>query len=142
MRVACAERELLERFTDLSYPKEAFRHAQHVQLAWTLLALRPLLSAMQEFRRLLLAFATHHGATGLYNETITCFYLLLIRERMDRLEADHDWAGFRDANPDLFTHPKGFLERWYPAEAAFSPAARAAFLPPAEGSTVRDGLIL
>lgn len=130
MRAGSAERELLERFTDLSYPKEAFHHAQHVQLAWTLLAERPLLSAMQEFRRLLRAFANHHGATGLYNETITCFYLLLIRERMDRLDTDHGWGGFRDANPDLFTPPKGFLEQWYPAAAAFSPAAKAAFLPP------------
>jgi hypothetical protein len=54
----------------------------------------------------------------------------LIRERMDLMDPGHDWQAFRAANPDLFAYPKDFLERWYPAAAAFSPAAKAAFLPP------------
>ncbi|HLW74732.1 MAG TPA: hypothetical protein VKT74_06650 [Gammaproteobacteria bacterium] len=130
MRPGDSERELLRRFTDLSLPKEAFNHAEHVRLAWTLLAEEPLLAAMQRFRTLLRAFADRHGATGLYNETITCFYLLLIRERMDRLPTDHAWSDFHAANTDLFGHPKAFLERWYPGESAFQPEAKAAFRPP------------
>jgi hypothetical protein len=133
MRAGESERELLQRFTDLSLPKEVFNHAEHVRLAWTLLAEEPLLVAMQRFRTLLRAFADRHGATGLYNETITCFYLLLIRERMDRLPADHAWADFRAANPDLFGNPKDFLERWYPGAAAFQPEAKTAFRLPAAG---------
>ena len=131
MRLAPAERELLARFADLSLPKESFDHGEHVHLAWALLASRPLLAAMQGFRSQLQAFATHHGVTGLYNETITCFYLLLIRERMDGMPADHDWLAFRAAHPDLFSHPKPFLERWYPGGAAFSPAAKDSFRLPA-----------
>jgi hypothetical protein len=127
MRAGEGERELLRRFTDLSLPKEAFNHAEHVRLAWTLLVEEPLLGAMQRFRTLLRAFADHHGATGLYNETITCFYLLLIRERMDLAGPDHDWAAFRAANPDLFGSPKGFLERWYPDEGAFAAEAKQSF---------------
>ena len=133
MRTGESERELLRQFTDLSLPKEAFDHAEHVRLAWTLLAEEPLLAAMQRFRTLLRAFADRHGATGLYNETITCFYLLLIRERMDRLPPDHAWADFRTANLDLFGHPKAFLERWYPDAAAFQPEAKTAFRLPAAG---------
>lgn len=133
MRVAESERELRRRFTDLSLPKQAFSHTEHVRLAWTLLAEEPLLAAMQRFRTLLRAFADHHGTTGLYNETITCFYLLLIRERMDRLPANHAWADFRAANPDLFGPPKSFLERWYPGAAAFQPEAKLAFRLPASG---------
>lgn len=131
MRVAAAQRELLRRFAALDYPAASFRHAEHLELAWALLAERPLLSAMQEFRRLLQAFAAHHGATGLYNETITYFYLLLIRERMDALGAEHDWAGFRAANPDLFGSPKTLLEHWYPGAQAFSPEAKQSFRLPA-----------
>ena len=131
MRIQAAQRDLLERFTSLTYPKQDFHHAQHLELAWTLLAERPLLEAMQEFRRLLQAFAAHHGAEGLYNETITCFYLLLIRERMDSLEPDHDWPMFRAANPDLFSSPKAFLERWYPQGKAFLPEAKLRFQMPA-----------
>ena len=130
MRLTPADRELMARFADLSLPKESFDHGEHVHLAWALLASQPLLAAMQAFRSQLQAFAAYHGATGLYNETITCFYLLLIRECMDALEADHDWAAFRAVNPELFGHPKPFLERWYPGGAAFDAAAKAAFLPP------------
>ena len=131
MRLLASQRELLARFQDLSYPKAEFRHAQHVELAWTLLAGFPLLQAMRQFRALLQAFATHHGATGLYNETVTCFYLLLIRERMDALSPDHDWQTFHAANPDLFASPKPFLERWYPEGAAFVAEAKQSFRLPA-----------
>jgi len=131
MPLSHADRELMARFADMSLPKERFDHAEHVHLAWALLASQPLLSAMRAFRSQLQAFATHHGATGLYNETITCFYLLLIRERMDALGKDQDWAAFRAANPDLFGHPKPFLERWYPGEAAFDPEAKRSFRLPA-----------
>jgi hypothetical protein len=118
-------------FADLNLPKGRFDHGEHVHLAWALLASQPLLAAMRAFRGQLQAFAAHHGATGLYNETITCFYLLLIRERMDALEPAHDWSGFRQANPDLFGTPKPFLERWYPGGAAFAPEAKASFRLPA-----------
>lgn len=131
MRLGDADRELMARFAALSLPKEAFGHGEHVHLAWALLASQPLLSAMQAFRSQLQAFAAHHGATGLYNETITCFYLLLIRERMDGLGPGQDWASFRAANPDLFGHPKPFLERWYPGGSAFAPEAKESFRLPA-----------
>lgn len=131
MRLRDAERELMAQFAALSLPKERFDHGEHVHLAWALLASLPLLSAMRAFRSQLQAFAAHHGATGLYNETITCFYLLLIRERMDALGKDQDWPGFRAANPDLFSNPKPFLERWYPGETAFAPEAQRSFRLPA-----------
>lgn len=130
MRVTAAERELLEQFAALSYPLEFLDHAEHVRLAWTLLAEQPLLGGISSFRRLLRAYAEHHGADAKYNETITCFYLLLIRERMDRLDANHSWNEFRIANPDLFGSSKAFLEHWYPDGAAFSPEAKAAFCLP------------
>ncbi|HEY3644322.1 MAG TPA: hypothetical protein VGM16_03205 [Gammaproteobacteria bacterium] len=131
MRLGPADRELMARFAALSLPKQDFGHAEHVHLAWALLASQPLLAAMRAFRGQLQAFAAHHGATGLYNETITCFYLLLIRERMDALGPDQAWAAFRSANPDLFSSPKPFLERWYPAGAAFAPEAKSSFRLPA-----------
>src|SRR6187551_1535756 len=99
MPLTLAERDLVDRFTDLTYPIESLDHAEHVRLAWTLLAERPLLDAMTACRRLLIAYAQHHGAADHYNETVTCIYLLLIRQAMGRLPADHDWSTFRAANP-------------------------------------------
>ena len=131
MRLDAADRELMARFADLSLPVAGFDHSEHVHLAWALLASLPLLEAMGRFRTQLRAYAAHQGASGIYNETITCFYLLLIRERMDILDREHDWAGFRAANPDLFEPPKAFLERWYPGAQAFSSAAKNSFQFPA-----------
>lgn len=127
MRVTAAERELLASFAALTYPLESLDHAEHVRLAWTVMAEQPLWEAIRAFRRLLLAYAEHHGAAEMYNETITCFYLLHIRDRMDRLDANHGWTEFRRENPDLFCPAKEFLERWYPAGSAFAPEAKAAF---------------
>jgi len=131
MRLSDAERELVADFADLSFSDARFHHAEHVQLAWALLAELPLLTAMQRFRGLLKAYAAHHGASAIYNETITCFYLLMIRERMDSLGEQHDWTGFRQSNPDLFSSPKSFLERWYPGGGAFAAEAKQSFRLPA-----------
>jgi hypothetical protein len=86
---------------------------------------------MRTFRRLLLAYAEHHGATDKYNETVTCFYLLLIRDAMDQFDAGHCWTDFQLANPDLFGPCKEYLERWYPDGAAFTAEAKTAFRLPA-----------
>jgi hypothetical protein len=127
MHVTTAERDLLTCLADLSWPLDSFGHAEHVHLAWTLLAEKPLLEAMRACRRLLQAYAAHHDSADKYNETVTCFYMLMIRERMDELGPDHDWNNFRMANPDLFRPSKDFLEHWYPLGAAFTPEAKAAF---------------
>src|SRR4029078_2575184 len=127
MRVTSTERDLLAGFAALTYPLDSFGHTEHVRLAWTLLAEQSLLDAMCSFRRLLLAYDKHHSAADKYNETITCIYLLLIREAMDQLCPDHDWDEFQRSNPDLFGSEKELLERWYPAGGAFMPEAKAAF---------------
>jgi hypothetical protein len=68
---------------------------------------------------------------------VTCFYLLLICERMHGLGTDHDWPAFRSAHPDLFTSPKTFLDRRYPAGGALSAEAKAAFIPPLGSRTAK-----
>lgn len=130
MRISEEDRGFLARFGALTLPKEEFRHTDHVHLAWILLAEAPLLAALLRFRHLLKAFAVHHGVPGLYNETITCFYLLLIRERMEGMDAGHGWEEFRTANPELFGYPKALLDSYYPGGGAFSEAAKRAFLLP------------
>ena len=138
MLVAPAERELLSGVTDLTYPLDSFSHAEHVRLAWTLLAEQPMLKAMCAFRRVLLAYAEHHRAIENYNETDTCFYLLLIRDRMDRLAPNHNWHEFQLANPELLGSAKELLDHWYPAGAAFLPEAKDAFRLPAYGTDAGD----
>lgn len=131
---ACLDPEtttLLAAFEDRSLPVSVFKHAQHVQLAWAMLAVDTLFTALRRFRSGLKAYTGHNGVPGLYNETITCFYLLLIRDRMDRQSAGQPWTEFRLHNPDLFLHPKVLLANYYPQESAFAAAAKQDFqLPP------------
>lgn len=130
MRITAEDRAFLTRFRSGRMPKQEFHHAEHVRLAWLLLAEAPLLQALLDFRALLKAFAARHGADGLYNETITCFYMLLIREHMDRLPPEQGWEAFRAACPVLFGYPKALLERYYPDAGAFSAEAKTRFLLP------------
>ena len=130
MQLTAEDRRFLARFSDLSLPETEFHHAEHAWLAWILLAEAPLLASLLRFRGLLKAYAAHIGAAAIYNETITCFYLLLIRERMEAMPADHGWEAFRAANPELFSYPRALLERYYPGGLAFSPEAKRAFLLP------------
>lgn len=123
--------DLLAQFESCALPAARFKHRQHVQVAWMMLSRHGLFEALQRFRRGLKTFARHNQVPSLYNETITCFYLLLIRERMDRLPTSHGWADFAAQNPDLFSHPKSFLQTWYPADAAFTAEAKATFILPA-----------
>ena len=130
MRIASEDRSFLARFAACETPKEEFRHADHVRLAWLLLAEAPLLPALLRFRTLLKAFAAHHRAAGLYNETITCFYMLLIAEAMQAMDPSHSWEEFRAAQPGILGYPKVLLEHYYPGGLAFSPAAKGSFLLP------------
>ncbi|HSC47092.1 MAG TPA: hypothetical protein VLG68_03320 [Gammaproteobacteria bacterium] len=121
---------LLAHFERCELPTTQFKHREHLRVAWILLSRHPLLYAMQRFRRGLKAYAVHNKVPGLYNETITCFYLLLIRERMDAMQGKHGWQDFEWCNSDLFGYPKSFLAPYYPSELAFSAQAKQVFLFP------------
>jgi hypothetical protein len=89
----------------------------------------PLLDALTRFTTSLKRFAAHNGSPGLYHETITWAYLLLIHERMERAPAD-DFESFHAANPDLFSWKPSILNRYYDQETLDSPLARRTFLMP------------
>ena len=117
--------DLVERFEACTLAPEEFHHEQHIYVAWTYLGREPLAAAAQRFITHLKRFADFHGKHGLYHETITWAYLILVNERM----AEDGWDAFRAANPDLFTGAAG-LERYYRPETLRSPRARTTFLFP------------
>jgi hypothetical protein len=69
------------------------------------------------------------GKTQLYNETITCAYFFLIRERMARCDSG-EWEEFARRNPDLLTWKEGILESYYRAGTPKSELARRVFVLP------------
>jgi hypothetical protein len=124
-----SNQELIRLFESDAVPEDSFHHADHVRLAFAYLCEYPVLLALEKFASALKQFATARGKTQLYNETITCAYFFLIRERMARCE-DADWEDFANHNPDLLVWKGGILGRYYKEATLKSELARAVFLFP------------
>jgi hypothetical protein len=114
-RVDASPAELLERFIDTTLPADQFHHRQHVQVAWMFVNNHGMPAALSEFTAAIKRFADAKGATGLYHETITWAFLLLIAERQARTRAG-TWPQFEAANPDLLVWKPSILERYYSKE--------------------------
>jgi hypothetical protein len=111
-------------------PPEGFKHHQHVRLAWWYLHRHSFPAALDRFRSSLQRFADAQGKRGLYHETITVAYFLLIGERLSTAAADLSWDAFAEQNPDLLSRHPSILDRHYTAETLGSDRARRMFVLP------------
>ncbi|HMA17145.1 MAG TPA: hypothetical protein VKS03_01780 [Thermoanaerobaculia bacterium] len=122
--------DFLAAFENGTLPEECFHHRDHVRAGWLLLKGNPPVAALDRFTSAWKRFAAGKGKTGLYHETITWAYLLLINERMERCGRDVDWGRFAAANSDLLTWRPSVLESYYTPETLGSDLARRIFLLP------------
>jgi len=123
------QQELFDSFVDTSLPADQFHHRQHVQVAWLFVLKYGMPAALAEFTAAIKRFADAKGATGLYHETITWAFVLLISERQARNPVEK-WPAFEAANPDLLVWKPSILERYYSKELLASDLARRTFLMP------------
>jgi hypothetical protein len=117
-------------FEDCTLPPERFHHADHVRLAWLLLGQQDLPHALVRFCDGLKRYAASLGKAGLYHETITVAYLLLVNERRQAGGAGEAFDAFKRRNPDLFAWRPSILEKYYRAETLASARARESFVLP------------
>ena len=120
---------LLDAFVDTTLPAEEFHHHQHVEVAWRFVRNYGMPAALGEFTTAIKRFADAKGATGLYHETITWAFLLLIAERQARCGAA-SWDAFAAANPDLLVWKPSILEQYYSSDTLKSDLARTVFVFP------------
>lgn len=123
------ERELFDRFLDTTLPADQFHHQQHVHVAWMFVRQHGLPDALTAFSAAIKRFADAKGATGLYHETITWAFLLLIADRHSRHPVS-TFEEFAVAHPDLLTWKPSILNRYYSKELLASDLARRTFLMP------------
>ena len=128
--LADRDQEFLDAFESGTLPERAFHHRDHVRLAWLYLRRMPPAAALAKFSDGLRRFAASAGKSGLYHETITWAYLLLIRERMERAGPQQSRAEFARSNPDLLTWRPSILDAYYRRETLESDLARKVFLLP------------
>jgi hypothetical protein len=124
------EDEFIAAFENCTLPLESFRHADHVKMAFLYLRRYPLLEAIRRFSASIVKFATAHGKTNLYNETITWAYLFLMEERRARRGRQETWAEFAARNPDLLDRHDHVLKKYYRDETLKSDLAKSTFLFP------------
>lgn len=124
-----AGHHVLRGFLDTTLPADQFHHEQHVHVAWLFVRAYGMPAALGEFTTAIKRFADAKGATGLYHETITWAFLLLIAERQARCGAGA-WEEFARTNPDLLVWKPSILERYYSSEILKSDLARTVFLFP------------
>lgn len=122
-------RDLLEAFTNTTLPADRFHHAQHLQVAWLFVRQYGMPAALSEFTMAIKRFAEAKGAHGLYHETITWAFLLIIAERLARQPAD-TWDAFAADNADLLSWKPSVLDRYYSTELLESALARTTFVMP------------
>ena len=121
--------EFIRCFENDALPEDSFHHSDHVRLAFAYLRKYPVLQALEKFASALKRFAAARGKTQIYNETITCAYFFLIRERMARSEGG-SWEEFARQNPDLLIWKDGILSRYYQETTLKSELARNVFVLP------------
>jgi hypothetical protein len=121
---------LIRQFENCSLPLEALRHSVHIELAFLYLCKYPVLDVLARFPAALARYAEAHGKAGLYHETITWAYILLIHERMKRAGQAQQWEDFKTANPDLMSWTSTILKQYYRDETLSSALARKIFLFP------------
>jgi hypothetical protein len=128
--------ELLRQFEDCSLPLESFRHSVHIQIAFLYLCKHPVLDVLVRFPEALTRYAAAHGKAGLYHETITWAYILLIHERMQRAGHAQSWVEFAASHADLLSWSSTILKQYYRDETLHSELARKVFLFPDKAPTL------
>jgi hypothetical protein len=123
------DEQLMHDFEAGRPPDGGFHHREHVRVAWNYLRRHPLAEALGRFCGGLRRFAESQGVPGLYHETITVAYLLLINERLSG-SRDLDWESFAARNQDLLAWKPSLLDRLYAPETLASDRAREVFLMP------------
>jgi hypothetical protein len=121
--------DLFDRFTDTTLPADQFHHPQHVEVAWLFMQKHGMPAALSEFTAAIKRFAEAKGATGLYHETITWAFLLLIADRQARYPVA-SFDEFARANSDLLMWKPSILNRYYSKELLATDLARRTFLMP------------
>lgn len=120
--------EFLGAFEDGSLAAAAFRHRDHIRMAWLYVRRdgdqRGLEEALEGIRR----FAERHGATRLYHETLSRVWVRLVSAALACCPETATFDEFVAAHPELLDKRRPYA--FYAASTLDGDAARAAWVEP------------
>ena len=95
-------------FESCTLSGDAFRHYDHLRLAWIYLGDRPLADATERMVASIRRFAQHHGAAAKYHDTMTRLWMRLVAHARRVGRSENDFAAFA-AVRICTTTSKGYL---------------------------------
>ncbi len=119
--------KLTQQFEACEIAPSAFRHLDHIGVAYEMFNQYGFLSTLTKFSEAIEAMATKAGAPEKFNVTITVAFLSVIAERLNRTKHS-TFDEFIVSNADLLE--KHVLKNWYSEERLCSSLARGQFLLP------------
>jgi hypothetical protein len=121
--------QLVENFESCTVAPEEFGHGAHMAVAlWYLSKLSASL-ASERMRAGLRRYTAHHNAEAMYNETVTLFWLKLVRHFLERANSTRPFA--ERANELLTTYKSSKLVfEYYSRESIQTPEAKASWVEP------------
>ena len=121
--------ELVESFETCTVPPAEFDHGAHLSVALWYLARLPYAAAVERMRAGLHRYTEHNNAQGVYNETLTIFWLKLVRHFLEQADARRPLA--ERAAELLTTYEDSSLAyEYYSRELIGTPEARASWVEP------------
>ena len=104
-----SDSEFVAAFESCALAADAFRHYDHIRLAWAYLGAFALTEATDRMAESIRRFALHHtGTTAKYDENLTRAWMRLVAHARATSAAAPDFATFADANPMLFDRRRAF----------------------------------
>ncbi len=121
--------ELVESFESCTVPPAEFDHGAHLSVALWYLARLPYAAAVERMRAGLHRYTEHNNARGVYNETLTLFWLKLIRRFLERADARRPLA---ERAAELLTtyEDSKLVYQYYSRELIQTPEAKASWVEP------------
>jgi hypothetical protein len=110
--------------------KEAFKHREHLTVAAWYLGNSTLAQATQKMRTGLLRFLDHHKVDpGKYHETLTVFWIEIVRQTLSETAPDSSLVERCNKVIELRQNP-GLALEYYTAELLWSDEARRSWVAP------------
>jgi hypothetical protein len=121
--------QLVENFESCTVAPAEFDHGAHLAVALWYLSELPAPLAEERMRAGLHRYTKHHNAEAMYNETVTIFWLKLVRHFLAR--ADSTRPLVERANELLTTHSNSKLVfKYYSRALVQTPEAKASWVEP------------
>ena len=104
-----SDAEFLASFESCALAADAFRHYDHVRLAWIYLDAVSVDQATERMAAAIRRFALHHtGSTAKYNDELTRAWMRLVAHARTASVGAPTFAAFAAANPMLFDRRRAF----------------------------------